>query len=1233
MLFLLPLMGQEICDNGFDDDGDGLVDIYDPDCECDGINSITNQTSSLPNPDFEEMVCCPPSFSQMACCEGWSQGTTATTDYLHTCGFVLAAVQAAGLVPFPSGEGCVGAIFSDSWKEYIAGCLLTPLESGNQYTLTFQIASLPVTGFGDVCNGGNPNYDPVFVTLYGNTSCNIPLGTTGCPSSADPNWVELGNVLYDPVAAWASIDITFTAPSDIAGFMIGAPCSLPAGYSGSPCYPYFLFDDLMLSGGAFVDELLINEIGLPCDLDYFLFAEVNHPGPGTWQWYFNGAAIPGQTGEEFEIVNNNYLSGTYAVTYSTPDGCVMDSIYVYVPPKDTLTEQVYFCPGTEVDCAGETFFDPGVYEVHLTTNQGCDSVVECIVTEYILPPVTNLEIDTCGPVEISVCGEVFNETGYYEINCFDWRGCDSIIVLDLRVMDPIAVIQPPALLECGPNADVVLDGASSSVNPIPGGETFYEWIGPINGIPGSTDEPFAFATKVGEYCLVVTHENNGVQCTDTVCVTVESSVALPEPPILSGNENPCLGDTVLITPSSGGGAPLTGYTWMYDPGLNAVNVNDEILYVPNSAGDASFCAIAYNECGGSDTTCITVTTHLADTTMLDALTCDPLQAGISTVLLTNQYGCDSLLIIDRTLVPEIVVNLNSSTCDPLSAGVDTVIYQTSFGCDSFVITTVALLPSSESNTFLTTCDPAQTGIDSIWLQNQFGCDSLAITTTDLLPSHAINQTFYTCELSQEGLDTLYLMNQYGCDSTVYVETIYTGVYQETTDQLICGTGSDYIDTLVITSGPCDSFFITQYQYAPLDTTLMFDSTCDPAQAGVTVNVYSSMLGCDSTVIYQVDLLPTDTTIVEGITCDITEELYQTLNLQNQYGCDSTVSIAIQYVGVDTQYVQRTSCDPAQAGLLVETIPGQFCDTVRVTNTDYIPFTQSRDTIYLCAPAGTSSDTLILQNAAGCDSLRIHDYVYTQLSTDLEVLAELCAGDEDGQINILGMTGGDSPYEYKLGQGAWQSDPVLTDLPPGVYTLQVRDASGCSDTLEGLIVGEGLTLELDAGFDRLAFKGDIIDLSVQTNQILAMIQWSAPDPLSCSTCPLTTLGPLSVSQTVIVTGTTADGCTAVDDLEVKLRVTIDVFIPNSFTPNNDGINDVFSVYGNDQVVIVRNLAVFDRWGNALYARSDLPINDPSEGWDGMFRDELMDPGVYVYVVEVELLDGSIKLFKGDVTLVR
>jgi hypothetical protein len=63
--------------------------------------------------------------------------------------------------------------------------------------------------------------------------------------------------------------------------------------------------------------------------------------------------------------------------------------------------------------------------------------------------------------------------------------------------------------------------------------------------------------------------------------------------------------------------------------------------------------------------------------------------------------------------------------------------------------------------------------------------------------------------------------------------------------------------------------------------------------------------------------------------------------------------------------------------------------------------------------------------------------------------------------------------------------------------------------------------------------------------------------------------------------------------------------------------------------------FASWGTRIqaYSRNDLPVNDPSAGWDGTFRNKLMDPGVYVYVVEVEMIDGSVRLYKGDVMLVK
>lgn len=98
---------------------------------------------------------------------------------------------------------------------------------------------------------------------------------------------------------------------------------------------------------------------------------------------------------------------------------------------------------------------------------------------------------------------------------------------------------------------------------------------------------------------------------------------------------------------------------------------------------------------------------------------------------------------------------------------------------------------------------------------------------------------------------------------------------------------------------------------------------------------------------------------------------------------------------------------------------------------------------------------------------------------------------------------------------------------------------------------------------------------------------------------------------------------------------DVYIPNIFTPGNgDGVNDIFMVYSRKEKILKINyLEIFDRWGNKIFTVQNFLPDDALYGWDGTFNNKLMNPGVYVYVTEVEYKDGKKKVYKGDVTLIR
>jgi gliding motility-associated-like protein len=95
----------------------------------------------------------------------------------------------------------------------------------------------------------------------------------------------------------------------------------------------------------------------------------------------------------------------------------------------------------------------------------------------------------------------------------------------------------------------------------------------------------------------------------------------------------------------------------------------------------------------------------------------------------------------------------------------------------------------------------------------------------------------------------------------------------------------------------------------------------------------------------------------------------------------------------------------------------------------------------------------------------------------------------------------------------------------------------------------------------------------------------------------------------------------------------IFIPTVFSPNGDGLNDYFTISGRRNLVNIAVLKIYDRWGNQLFEGKDLEPGNESEGWDGMFRGEPMQPGVYVYAAELTYDDGVTEAVTGDITVLR
>lgn len=96
---------------------------------------------------------------------------------------------------------------------------------------------------------------------------------------------------------------------------------------------------------------------------------------------------------------------------------------------------------------------------------------------------------------------------------------------------------------------------------------------------------------------------------------------------------------------------------------------------------------------------------------------------------------------------------------------------------------------------------------------------------------------------------------------------------------------------------------------------------------------------------------------------------------------------------------------------------------------------------------------------------------------------------------------------------------------------------------------------------------------------------------------------------------------------------DVYIPNAFSPNYDGVNEFFMIYDGGDVTEVNHLRILDRWGEIVFEARDFPSNDRNYGWDGTLKGKQVKSGVYTYFVELSFRDETRKVMVGEVNVIR
>lgn len=260
-----------------------------------------------------------------------------------------------------------------------------------------------------------------------------------------------------------------------------------------------------------------------------------------------------------------------------------------------------------------------------------------------------------------------------------------------------------------------------------------------------------------------------------------------------------------------------------------------------------------------------------------------------------------------------------------------------------------------------------------------------------------------------------------------------------------------------------------------------------------------------------------------------------------------------------------------------------------------------------------------------------------LSSPSPIVAEVaftdpgCDGPLTGSITATSVSGGVAPYVFTLGGGDFSGQASFGGIGQGIYTLRIRDTNGCEQSISGTLTSAAIP-EIELGPDLTLELGEQIRLNAVVNMPLTGVSWSPAGSLSCADCPAPYASPVA-NTTYTFRGLSQDGCPGLDSVTVTVLLVRDVFVPNAFSPDGNGVNDRLVVFGGPEVLQIRRFRVFSRWGELVYERREFKANEEGVGWDGKFRGKALGQGVFAWVADIEFIDGITITYEGEVTLLR
>jgi len=909
-------------------------------------------------------------------------------------------------------------------------------------------------------------------------------------------------------------------------------------------------------------------------------------------------------------------AGWYTLTATAANGCqTQDSIQVtadQTPPDVSVTADTLSCnqptatlQATATDAISYQWTGPagytsaeaqtdveiaGPYVLTVMAANGCTASDTVVVVADTLSPGLQLQADTLtcampsGTVAATVSdAQVLNWSGpnsftstatTFTSSTSGWYTLTATAENGCRTQDSIRLVanQSPPSLQLSADTLTCSTTASTLTAIAPDAATF-SWSGPGSF---SATAPTATTTAAGWYTLTATAEN-GCTAQDSIQVVADQA-----PPSLTVADDTISCATPAVTLQAESPDAIS-YSWIGPGGYSSAVAQPTV----EAAGIYTLTVIAPNGCSRSDSLTVLADT-LAPSLELstDTLSCNQPQAQLTTVV-------DSPDLAYSWSGPS---GFSSTIAEPLvtEAGVYALTVTAPNGCGQTAAVSVAadtVLPLLQATADTLTCsEPVAQLVGSaggvggqpLWS----GPDGFvqAAAAVDVMRGGAYTFTFTATN---------------GCVDSLQLEVL--------------------VDTIAPQLSAEDLALNCRQSTAPLPASVSGSAGLELAWSGpngFSANVLQPTV--DAAGSYQLRAVNPANGCVDSVRLNVTlDTLPPTV---------SALAADVLDCLVDTVALTGTA-DAGGAALSFNwsTSEGLFGESPQGANTSAVA-----PGLYLLAVENLDN------GCTAADSVTVEEITAEPEAIDLAVSPPYCEG-STGSARVVAVQGGTPPYLFALGGEAFLSIDTFTQLLPGDYELEVEDANGCRRT-QVFTIPQPLPLTIDLPAEVELHFSDALQLEPLLNfpaSIVATATWSPADFLSCSDCLRPVLQQPSEGGIYTLTIITTQGCEVSAQFQLKVLKDRDLYLPNAFSPgNDDGRNDFFTVYAAaEEVVRVRRLSIFDRWGGQVFERRDFLPNRPAEGWDGRYRGEAAPAGLYVYWAEVEFVDGQSVLLKGEVLLLR